>query len=99
MRRYATPVLWLRQTVGFNLRLPSDHRYAIPDTQRSPRSPRNLRIEYVTLVVLDLMLVEERAVFFLKGFDPMMFALPTNVFRDVRHLGFTDRECAVAILP
>ena len=49
-------------------------------------SPRDLRVEHVTLVVGDFMLVEEGVVFLLKRFHTVMFALSANVFRHVGHM-------------
>ncbi len=45
------------------------------------------------------MLLKERHVFLFEGFLSVMFLLVGDVFFDGIHIGYTHRECTVALLP
>jgi hypothetical protein len=51
-----------------------------------PERPRELSIPNVAFVKLDLICLEERTEFLLKGLDPVMLALVANVGLNVSNL-------------
>ena len=71
----------------------------IGDVFSDDRGLRLSSAKDILLLVINLVSVEERAVFFLERFHAMMFALSANVLLDLRDLGFADRERRIAILP